>query len=49
MDLKTEIIEYRDVPGSYIWKRSEMPWTYEDLISMNKLFGYEKYKVRYVV
>jgi len=47
--MDTEIIEYRDIPDSYIWKRSAMKWTYEDIMRMNKLFRYQKYRVRYVV
>jgi hypothetical protein len=37
-------IEYRDgVRGS--WKRSRMPWTFEDVGYLNRTAGYEKYRI----
>lgn len=37
-------IEYRDKPSGR-WKRSRMPWTFEDVAALNKLVGYEKYRI----
>ena len=37
-------IEYRDSARGP-WKRSAMPWTFDDVAYFNRASGYEKYRV----
>lgn len=37
-------VEYRDSARG-AWKRSAMPWTFEDVAYLNRTCGYEKYRV----
>lgn len=43
-----EVVEYRHRPGDLTWLRSESDWTAEQVLRMNKIVGYEKYRVRFV-
>lgn len=40
------VVEYRDNRFGG-WRKSYMDWTGEDVLRLNKLVGYEKYRERY--